>query len=48
MLSNLATTKHFIATIRLEISHNYKQHSDSFYFNLIENISDNNGWLIES
>lgn len=37
-----------INTIKLDTSENYKHHSDSFYFNLIENISDNNGWLIES
>lgn len=37
-----------IVTVRLDTGQNYKQHSDSFYFNLIENISNNNGWLIES
>lgn len=37
-----------IDTIKVDTGQNYKQHSDSFYFNLIKNISDNNGWLIES
>lgn len=38
--------KGLISEIKIDIGQELKKHSDSTYFKLIENIANNNGWLI--
>lgn len=45
---NWQQIKGLISEIRMDIGQDFKKYSDSAYFDLIENIANNNGWLIES
>lgn len=39
--------KGLISEIKMDIGQDFEKHSDSTYFELIENIANNNGWLIK-
>ena len=39
--------KGLVSEIKMDISRHVETHSDSTYFELIENIADNNGWFIK-
>ena len=43
---NWQQIKGLISEIKMDIGQDFKKHSDSVHFELIENIANNNGWLI--
>ena len=45
---NWQQIKGLISEIRTDIGQDFKKHSDNVYFELIESIANDNGWLIES
>ena len=45
---NWQQIKGLISEIKIDIGQDFKKHPDIAYFELIENIANNNGWLIES
>ena len=44
---NWQQIKGLISEIKMDIGQNFVKHSDSACFDLIENIANNNGWLIK-
>jgi len=44
---NWPQIKGLISEIKMDIGQDFEKHSDSAYFELIENITNNNGWLIK-
>ena len=44
---NWQQIKGLISEIKMDIGQDFKKHSDNVYFELIENIANDNGWLIQ-